>query len=148
MTARVQKSSNSGLSPSFTLGITGSLPPARCSCTLNSAQPHNGGENVVSTGLKSCRGAECTLMLTTKSLRFFNFWLGSFPPHPFCGFFFFSCRTGTESFGGSALCRTVCYSTYSTCWFFFCVCLKYQKCEIFEALREALEVFVVGFTPA
>lgn len=36
---------------------------------------------------------------------------------------------------------------YSTCFFFF-VCLKYQKCEIFEALREALEVFVVGFTPA
>lgn len=32
--------------------------------------------------------------------------------------------------------------------FFFFVCLKYQKCEIFEALREALEVFVVGFTPA
>lgn len=28
------------------------------------------------------------------------------------------------------------------------MCLKYQKCEIAEALREALEVFVVGFTPA
>lgn len=37
---------------------------------------------------------------------------------------------------------SVCYST----WVF--LCLKYQKCEITEALREALEVFVVGFTPA